>query len=375
MFYFKIKNKPVSELYAYKGSVVENLVTGEKFHYPSSSAEVFLKDYHWVICDKDGSPLEKDKTFIRVIKILEQQLGMPKEDIHTFSTKDSLGTDSLDEVEFIINLEEEFDLEIQDSFNMVSDIVYYIKEKEAISLKKFTLLAEEDEKGEVKDLRDKLSLRKKKLLKKESKASQWSKPISERKFNRCVDQYCINIQKDFSGNGLDIYYNPETETVYRALYDVEDKMIYVSQSLNKCKDHKIYDKYKGLYQEYCPWENGDLGCDKKYVEVVIPDDIKNSNGGFVTLEESRARREADWTDKHYSFMYKLTEKDIEKGEVKIDPYFVNELWKLNEKDSTGIIFHNLKTIARWTDKNSEEREIRALYGQIKRLAEMRGIEL
>ena len=82
-----------------------------------------------------------------------------------------------------------------------------------------------------------------------------------------------------------------------------------------------------------------------------------------------------WTDKHYNFSYTLTEDDIEKGEVKIDPYFVNQQWKLNSKDDTGIIFHQLKTLARWCDKNTEEREIRALFGQVKRLAEIKGVVL
>ena len=86
-----------------------------------------------------------------------------------------------------------------------------------------------------------------------------------------------------------------------------------------------------------------------------------------------------WTDTHYDFYYtkKLTEDEIASGEVriKIDPYFVNMHWGLNSKDSTGGLFHNLKTIARFTDKNTVERELKALYGQTKRMAELYEVEL
>jgi len=86
-----------------------------------------------------------------------------------------------------------------------------------------------------------------------------------------------------------------------------------------------------------------------------------------------------WTDKHYDFYYtyKLTPKELTEQQVsiKIDPYFVNKHWKLNAKDDTGVLFHNLKTLARWGTKNDVEREIRALYNQTKRMAELHGVEL
>jgi hypothetical protein len=89
--------------------------------------------------------------------------------------------------------------------------------------------------------------------------------------------------------------------------------------------------------------------------------------------------ESEWTDSHYDFYYlhELSDEEIRdrKVEIKIDPYFVNMHWKLNEKDSTGALFHNLKTIARFTDKNDIKREIKALYGQTKRMAELYGVEL
>ena len=83
----------------------------------------------------------------------------------------------------------------------------------------------------------------------------------------------------------------------------------------------------------------------------------------------------EWTDKHYDFNYTLTDSDIEKGVIKIDPYFVADQWKLGEKDNSGVIFHILKTCSRYKCKHDEEREIKAIYGQIKRLAELRGVDL
>lgn len=77
-----------------------------------------------------------------------------------------------------------------------------------------------------------------------------------------------------------------------------------------------------------------------------------------------------WTDKHYNFLYKLTEQEKASGEIKVDPYWVALQWGLGAKDSSGILTHQLKTIARFGDKNPIEREITALEAQIKRLKEL-----
>jgi len=76
------------------------------------------------------------------------------------------------------------------------------------------------------------------------------------------------------------------------------------------------------------------------------------------------------TDKHYDFVYKLTEKDIAKGEIKIDPYFVASEWKLSEKDNGScILFHILKTLTRFGKKegNDAKREIDAIISQANNL--------
>jgi hypothetical protein len=91
----------------------------------------------------------------------------------------------------------------------------------------------------------------------------------------------------------------------------------------------------------------------------------------VTTEDDSSK----WTAVHYDNYYQLTEADIKAGKVKIDAYFVNKMWKLNQKDDTGGLFHSLKTIARFGEKNTIERELKALYNQTKRMAELYGVKL
>lgn len=80
-------------------------------------------------------------------------------------------------------------------------------------------------------------------------------------------------------------------------------------------------------------------------------------------------------DSHYDYFYELSQFEAEFLQVKIDPYFVANQWKIGEKDNTGCIFHILKTIARFGVKNTKEREIKALHATVKRLAELEGVEL
>jgi acyl carrier protein len=70
--------------------------------------------------------------FEKVRKIIVEQLGVEEEDVTLESSFiDDLGADSLDIVELIMALEEEFDLEIPDSeaekITTVGEAVDYIK--------------------------------------------------------------------------------------------------------------------------------------------------------------------------------------------------------------------------------------------------------
>lgn len=84
---------------------------------------------------------------------------------------------------------------------------------------------------------------------------------------------------------------------------------------------------------------------------------------------------SDYSTQHYDFTYTLTESDIKAGFIKLDPYFVSNQWKVGSRDNSGALFHSLKTIARFGDKNSIDREIKALYNQAKSMARIHGVNL
>lgn len=70
--------------------------------------------------------------FDKIKKIVVEQLGVEEDEIQKESSFiDDLGADSLDIVELIMALEEEFDLEIPDTeaekITTVGDVVDYIK--------------------------------------------------------------------------------------------------------------------------------------------------------------------------------------------------------------------------------------------------------
>ncbi|MBT23266.1 MAG: acyl carrier protein [Gammaproteobacteria bacterium] len=67
----------------------------------------------------------------RVIKIVCEQLGVGEDEVNTSSSfVDDLGADSLDTVELVMALEEEFDLEIADEeaekISTVQEAIDYI---------------------------------------------------------------------------------------------------------------------------------------------------------------------------------------------------------------------------------------------------------
>ena len=73
-------------------------------------------------------------TFDRVKKVVVEQLDVNEEEVTTSAAfVDDLGADSLDVVELVMGLEEEFDIEIPDEdaekISTVADAVSYIEEK------------------------------------------------------------------------------------------------------------------------------------------------------------------------------------------------------------------------------------------------------
>tara|TARA_R110002167_G_scaffold98002_2_gene258183 strand:+ start:182 stop:415 length:234 start_codon:yes stop_codon:yes gene_type:complete len=70
----------------------------------------------------------------RVIKVIVEQLGVKEEDVKPeASFIDDLGADSLDTVELVMALEEEFETEIPDEdaekIRTVGDVMKFIEEK------------------------------------------------------------------------------------------------------------------------------------------------------------------------------------------------------------------------------------------------------
>lgn len=104
---------------------------------------------------------------------------------------------------------------------------------------------------------------------------------------------------------------------------------------------------------------------------------RDLNSGFELVKENK-NIEADTPariDGHYDFFYELSKFEAEFLQLKVDPYFIAKQWRIGERDPSGVLFHILKTIARFGDKNPKEREIKAIYLQIKRLAELEGVDL
>ena len=83
----------------------------------------------------------------------------------------------------------------------------------------------------------------------------------------------------------------------------------------------------------------------------------------------------NYTTDHYNLYYTLTENDIEAGKIKVDAYWVAKQWKTGSRDDSGALWHSLKTIARFGEKNDKAREIKALYNQAKALARIYDVEL
>lgn len=89
------------------------------------------------------------------------------------------------------------------------------------------------------------------------------------------------------------------------------------------------------------------------------------------IVEPKEPTKSEWTDKHYDHYYTLTPEDIAAGKIKIDPYFVNTIWGINDADKTGAAFHNLKTLSRMAkNKNSLAREWDAMIGQSTRARQL-----
>lgn len=78
--------------------------------------------------------MSEDEIFKKVKEIIMDQLGIPEEKITMDTTfTNDLEVDSLDKVELVMNLEDEFHIEISDAdaenIETITDVVKYVKSK------------------------------------------------------------------------------------------------------------------------------------------------------------------------------------------------------------------------------------------------------
>ena len=73
-----------------------------------------------------------DDTYTKIITLIADQLSIDKSSIQPDSRLETLGADSLDQVEIVMKLEEEFDIEINDrdaeKLVTVDDVSRYISQ-------------------------------------------------------------------------------------------------------------------------------------------------------------------------------------------------------------------------------------------------------
>jgi acyl carrier protein len=74
-----------------------------------------------------------EDTLAKVVDIVADKLGIDKKNIVATATLQDLGADSLDLVEIVMKMEEQFGIEISDEdaehMNNVGDVVAYIQKK------------------------------------------------------------------------------------------------------------------------------------------------------------------------------------------------------------------------------------------------------
>ena len=77
--------------------------------------------------------MSEKEIYTKIVEIIQEHDSSKLHITPELSLKEELGVDSVDLMEFIINLEEAFDIEIpdedMDNFKTISDVVTYIHEK------------------------------------------------------------------------------------------------------------------------------------------------------------------------------------------------------------------------------------------------------
>ena len=99
-------------------------------------------------------------------------------------------------------------------------------------------------------------------------------------------------------------------------------------------------------------------------------DFSNTWSAFsdVNMGAASGVAKSSLTGHYDNFDYFLTQEDHDNGSVRMDPYQVADIWKFNDYDNTGCLFHILKTISRFgrKDENTTLRELESIEATIKR---------
>lgn len=201
------------------------------------------------------------------------------------------------------------------------------------------------------------------------------KNISREKYQRCTALFTSSrlFRSNRDGSCLWMHLSQCGKYYYWSEYNAKNKVIYFRGEVDWVESN--YDDYEKVSKDdiIVSFDSDGVVEDSKATYVSNNTELKEE------VMKDLSQHKTEWTDKHYDFVYKhpVTRGDSDVGfvEIKVDPYFVADQWKLGEKDNSGVIFHILKTCSRYKTKHEEEREIRAIYGQIKRLAELREVDL
>jgi acyl carrier protein len=306
-------------------------------------------------------------TISRVIKIVSQHLGVRERDIrlnHRFI--EDLGADSLDTVELVMALEEEFNVEVED--HEVKGIKTVVEATDLINSKLKAL--------EVKNVVNRVG-------------RYWCHTayffIAVNDFFDVTHLTITGAEGELNGTTsteisdsiLNEFWSSEPQRHMTTTGPTKVEELPKDFRLEVKADHVDWDDIKNRI-ESGELVAGDPGMSVPLEPVIQPQApyteeelLKGLNPDTAHVDES-FDSSPEWTDKHYDHDYEITDEDIERGYIRIDPYFVAMMWRLGQKDDTGILFHNLKNISRFGDKNSIQREIDAFEAQIKRLKELSG---
>lgn len=228
----------------------------------------------------------------KVLSIVASQVGIQAKEISLEDTTKTLCMDSLDKIETLMALEEEFYIEINDyqaeKFNTVQDVVDFIKvnkvynqmSKESYNVAKEILR----EKYDGKNLHDVVT----KTL------YNPVKNISREKYRRCVKRLSTKLfRSNRNGSCLWMHLSKCGKYYYWCEYNSKNDIIYFRGEVDWVESN--YDDYDQVSKDDvivsfdsdgvvgdCKWDSRELGCDEEYVSTVELPEADEYTGSSVS---------------------------------------------------------------------------------------------